>query len=121
MLGRIDIQALGPKVGTAVINQIAEGQLLRLTIRALDADLAAVIPTAIRYRIDDLDQGTAVLGWTSVTPVSSPQSILITAAQNAIRCNLARERRQVVIEASDSDGAIREVYEYDIINLPVAA
>jgi hypothetical protein len=105
-------------VGSAVINEIAEGQLLRLTVRTLTADLAAVVPTSLRYRIDDLVQGCAVLDWTAVTP-ALPANILVTAAQNTARSNYLRERRQVIVEASDSDGPIREVYEYDLLNLPV--
>lgn len=116
MLGRLDIQLLGPPVGQALTPRINEGEAFRVTIRALTADLAASTPSTMRYRIDDLDQGNAVLDWTTLTPATSV-NVIVTSAQNAMRNGLCVERRQIVIEATDSDGPIRKVIDYEIQNL----
>lgn len=116
MLGRLDVTLQGPPVGQSVTREIIEGQVLKLTVRALDADLAAATPSSARYRIDNLSGGNAALEWTNLTP-STSMSILVTAAQNARSSCYSRERRQIVIEASDSDGPIRETVEYDLVDL----
>jgi hypothetical protein len=116
MLGRIDISLLGPPIGVAVTPRINEGEAFRVTIRALTADLAASTPDGMRYRLDDLDQGNAILDWTILTPATSV-NVIITGAQNAMRNGLRVERRQMVFEASDSDGAIRKALDYDITDL----
>lgn len=116
MLARIDLQLLGPPVGEALTPRIREGEAFRVTIRALNADLGATIPTTLRYRIDDLNQGNAVLDWTTLTPATSV-NVIITGAQNAIRNGLCVERREIVIEAADSDGAIRKALDYYIEDL----
>lgn len=116
MLGRLDISALGPNVGQALTPRINEGEALKLTVRPLSADLAATTPTTMRYRIDDVDQGTAVLDWTSLTP-GTTVSIVVTSAQNALRNCRVVEKRQVVVEAVDSDGPLRRTYDYEISDL----
>lgn len=116
MLGRLDVTMQGPPIGQAVNREIIEGQLLKLTVKALDADLAAATPSSARYRIDNLSTGTSTLGWTTLSP-STSMSILVTAAQNARSSCYSRERRQIVIEASDSDGPIRESVDYDLLDL----
>lgn len=114
MLGRIDL-SLTP-VKEAPTPRVQEGEAFRVTIRTLTADLAATTPTTMRYRIDDLSQGSAILDWTSLTP-GTAVNVVITAAQNAIRNGLSSERRQIVFESSDSDGPIRKTLAYDIENL----
>jgi hypothetical protein len=116
MLGRIDLQLLGPPIGEALTPRIREGEAFRVTVRALTADLAAATPSAMKYRIDDLNQGSAVLDWTAMTPATSV-NVIITAAQNAMRNGLCVERRQLVFEASDSDGPVRRTLDYDIQDL----
>lgn len=107
---------LGPPIGEALTPRIREGEAFRVTVRALTADLAASTPTTMRYRIDDLNQGNAVLDWTTLTPATSV-NVIITAAQNAMRNGLSIERRQLVFEASDSDGPVRKTLDYDIADL----
>jgi hypothetical protein len=116
MLGRLDVQLLGPAVGEAVIPRIVEGSALRITLRPLSADLAATIPTSMRWRLDDLSQGTAIVDWTSLTPATSV-NVVISSSQNAIRNGMCVERRQFVAEAADADGPIRKTIEFDIENI----
>lgn len=115
MLGRLDLSLTGPRM-LIPVPTILEGEAFQVTARALTADLAASTPTSARYRIDDLNRGDAVLDWTSLTPATS-MSFIVTTDQNAIRNGLSRERRQIIVEVSDSDGPIRRTLEYDIQDL----
>lgn len=116
MLGRLDFNLTGVQLGILPVVRINEGEAFRVTLRPLSADLAATTPTTMRYRIDDLVQGNAVLDWTSLTPATSV-NVVITGTQNAIRNALCTERRQIVFEATDSDGSLRRTFEYDLVNL----
>lgn len=115
MLGRLDHELLGPQVQYPVPT-INEGEALKVTVRPLTADLAATTPTTMRYRIDDAVQGVAVLDWTTLTPATSV-SFIVTSARNAMRNGCGKERRQIIVEAVDSDGPIRKVIDYDIVDL----
>jgi hypothetical protein len=116
MLGRLDYSLTGVPIGSGPVPRITEGSAFRVTLRPMSEDLAAIIPTSMRYRIDDVNQGSTILDWTSLTPATSV-NVVITGAQNAIRNNLCTERRQIVFEASDSDGAIRRTFDYDITDI----
>jgi hypothetical protein len=115
MLGRLDISLLG-QIGQALTPRINEREAFQLTIRALTADLAAATPSTMRYRIQDMDQCATVLDWTTLAPATAV-SLIITGAQNAMRNGCDVERRQILVEASDSDGAIRRTFDYEIQNL----
>jgi hypothetical protein len=58
-------------------------------------------PTTVKYRVDDLESGSALIDWTSATPGTSV-TITATAASNAIQndCN-REERRQLTVKADD--------------------
>lgn len=116
MIGRIDITLLGTQRGQALTPELIAGQALQITVRTLNADLALTVPTALRYRVDDVISGQAIKEWTTVTP-ANPTTIVLGATYNAIR-NTGRdfERRQIMIEASDSDGAIRQTQDYLLMN-----
>lgn len=115
MLGRLDITVQGPP--QSVTQAVIEGAIQKLSVRALDSNLATATPSSARYRIDNLTTGETVKNWTSLTPATS-MDILISATDNALQSCYERERRQVLIEASDSDGPVRVIHEYDVINLP---
>ncbi len=114
MLERLDIQQAGPR--TVPIPEVTEGSSLRVTVRPLNTNLAAVTPTTMRYRIADLLQGAAVLDWTSLTP-DTAVTVTVTAAQNALRNGLCRERRQLIVEATDADGTLRNTLDYDVMDI----
>jgi len=115
MLGRLDFDLLGHEA-TSGTPRVLEGTALKVTLRALDSDLAGTTPTTMRYRIDDTLQGNAVLDWTTLSPATSV-SFIITAAQNVMRNGYHKERRQIVVEAADSDGPIRRTIDYDVIDI----
>lgn len=116
MLGRLDYSLTGVQLGQSPVLRVNEGEAFRVTLRPLTADLVASTPSTMRYRIDDQVQGNAVLGWTTLTP-STSVNVVVTSAQNAMRNGLCVERRQIVFEASDSDGPIRRTLEYDLQDL----
>lgn len=63
------------------------------------SDASLQVPTNIRYRIDDLTTGVAVLDWTSVS-ADDEITLTITPTQNAMQdqCN-RKEVREVVVAA----------------------
>ena len=114
MLARLDIQMIGPQ--SAPVPEVSEGTTLRVTVRPLNSDLAAATPTTMRYRVQDLIQGAAVLDWTSLTP-GPAVNVTVTATQNALRNGMCRERRQLVVEATDADGLIRRALDFDVADI----
>jgi hypothetical protein len=114
MLARLDFQLIGP--GQAPPLRINEGEALQFTLRALDSTLAVVTPTTVRYRLEDLDRGSTITDWTTVTPATS-MTVTISGSTNSIRNGCSVERRQVIAEATDIDGTIRRVLSYEISDL----
>lgn len=115
MLGRLDISTSGTQRGQSPVLQVNEGEAFKVILRPLSEDLAATTPTTIRYRIDDLKRGDAILDWTSLTP-GTTVTLIVTGAQNAIRGS-GTERKQLVAEATDSDGSLRRTLEWDVLDL----
>ncbi len=72
-----------------------------VTAKFKDRSTAALtVPTNIRYRIDDLTSGVAVLDWTSVS-ADDEITLTVTAVQNALRCQGAREELRQLTVAAD--------------------
>lgn len=63
------------------------------------ATAAVVTPTNVKYRIDDVLSGVAVLDWTTATAASTV-TLTITPTQNALQdqCNIS-ELRQLSVAA----------------------
>lgn len=59
-----------------------------------------VVPTTLRYRLDDPETGAELLAWTTVSPASSA-TITITAAQNAYTDCEPRARRRLTVQADN--------------------
>lgn len=116
MLGRLDLSFTGPQT-LSPVPTILEGEAFKVTVRALSADLAVTTPSSARYRIDDGHQGVAVLDWTTLTP-STLMSFIVTSTRNAMRSGMGKERRQITVECSDSDGPLRRTIDYDILDIP---
>ena len=114
MLARLDLQTIGPQ--SLPIPEVPEGTTLRVIVRPLNSDLAAATPSTMRFKAQDLIQGATVVDWTSLTP-STAVNVTVTAAQNALRNGLCRERRSLVIEATDSDSTIRKVFDFDVVDI----
>lgn len=115
MLARLDISVLGP-IGQALTPRINEGEALRFTIRTLNADLAVVVPTSLRYRIDGAGYSDPLVNWTTLTPALAV-NVIITGAQNARTYDWGIGERTVLVEAGDAEGVIRKTFHYEIADL----
>lgn len=84
----------------------------------LRSTAAAVTPTTVHYRIDDLTTGKELQDWTSVSTASNV-SIAITSTFNAIQDDTShRERKQLTIKADDAlDTQHIETIEWFVTNL----
>lgn len=116
MLGRLDISTTGVQLGVHPVQRIQEGAAFRVTFRALSADLAATTPSTMRWHLRDMDQSVAILDWQDLTPATSV-NFTVVGSRNLIRNGLNVERRQLVLEATDADGAIRRTFDYEIQSL----
>lgn len=77
-----------------------EGSAIPFTVKAwtdTSEPWVAVVPTTLRYRVDDPETGCEILGWTTATPASS-STITITSSQNTLSSCESREHRQLTVE-----------------------
>jgi hypothetical protein len=82
-------------------DHIREGSQHVITAKFKDRSTAAlVVPTNIRYRIDDLTSGVTILDWTSVS-ADDEITLTITATQNALQDQCKREEVREVVLAAD--------------------
>lgn len=90
-------------------HQVQEKSSFTATAYFRDLD-ASVVPTTVRYRIDDVFTGDSLRDWTSLTPAESI-NIPITPDDNQIVSSTRRsERRQLTIETNtDLDTQTREL------------
>lgn len=104
---------------TLAKDQWKEKSKVPVTVRFRDRALAdEVTPTNVKYRLDCLTTGVAVLDWTTATP-GETAAITVTPTQNAIQngCN-AYERKQLTVAADYGlSTQFVESIEYVITNL----
>ena len=100
-----------------VANRVNERSACLLTARFYTDSWVANAPTSARYRIDNPDSNTEVVGWQTLTPATS-NTITVTGAQNAIVCDSSREeRRQLTVEATSSSTTWSATKDWWIRNL----
>jgi hypothetical protein len=81
-----------------VASRVNESSAATFTASFYNDSWTATAPTNARYRIDNPDNDTEILGWTTLSPATS-NSIAVTGAQNAIVHNCsAEERRQITVQ-----------------------
>jgi len=90
-----------------------------LEVTSLDADDAPFAPTAMEYRIDDLQSGIGIVPWTTVPTPTAIQDIAITASQNALVNTWSdTELRRVTVKVTDSNGKVGlQVFLYTLVNI----
>jgi hypothetical protein len=82
---------------------VQEGSALTVTAKFYDDasdpwTLSA--PTTIRYRVDDLNSGSEMVGWTTVTPATSA-SITVSGSENRILQSFSpQEGRMMTVQAN---------------------
>lgn len=81
-----------------------------------DTTGAALIPSALQYRIDDVVSGAEILGWTTLESAATVQ-VIVTSAQNALITNSREwETHQVTFQVTDGLGDIAEPFTlFDIL------
>lgn len=95
-----------------------EGSACLVNAEFFDTTGAALVPTVLQYRIDDVCSGAVILSWTTVTPAPSLQ-VIVTAAQNALITNSRGwETHQVTFQVTDGLGDIAEPFTlFDITEI----
>jgi hypothetical protein len=85
-------------------NKVNEKSSFDLTVKFWDdsADTwAALTPTSLRYRIDDVQRGTEQLAWTNLTAAAS-NTISVPASANAILNGMnKRETKVLTVQANN--------------------
>lgn len=77
-----------------------EGQSFTATFKFFDSDWVASSPTTVRYRIDDVTNGSTVRDWTVVTP-AAVLNIEVTPSDNDISdTGNKSERKQMVVQTN---------------------
>jgi hypothetical protein len=67
---------------------------------------APMVPTALRYRLDDVTSTAVILNWTGIVPSATPQ-VIVKAAQNAIISSSSEfEAHQVTFQFQDAAGNV---------------
>ena len=83
-----------------------EGSAVAFALKVYSDAYVLTAPTTIRYRVDDLDTGEVVAGWTTVSPASSA-TITVTGAQNTLTdCHNARRQLTVQTDVGLSTVAV---------------
>ena len=96
---------------------INEATAIEITHAVRGDDGSLSIPTTLKFRVDDAS-GSAITGWTSVTPESITE-IPIPAATNAIRDDSKTFEDRLVTLMTDEGLSTQKVYEqrYRVVNL----
>lgn len=116
MLSRLDISLIGPVRDQALTPSIDAGNSIQVTVRPLDANLAAAVPISARYRVDDALSGQNSTPWTALTPSAAMAFVLSGNAITIRNVGHDFERRQIMVEATDADGTIRRTQDYLVSN-----
>lgn len=87
------------------------------TVYFRDSSDAADTPTTVDYRIDCITTGTAIAGWTSLTPGTS-NAISVTPTNNRIIDSRNKVERRIITVSSDRglSTETRDTVEYKVEN-----
>lgn len=99
---------------------VNEKTTLVIELSFTDPDAIPVIPSAVRYRLDDDASGAQILDWTDITPTAATCDIVVTDQQNAILDTaLELEKKRMTVSCtfgSDNKKATAD-YVYAVKNL----
>jgi hypothetical protein len=100
-----------------VQNRVNENAAFSVTANFYSDAWAATSPTSARYRIDNPDSDTEIVGWQTLSPATS-NTITVTGVQNAVVCDSSRdERRQLTVEATHASTTWISTKDWWIKNL----
>lgn len=89
-----------PQAKSSRVQTYNEGQSFTATFKFFDSDWVASSPTTLRYRIDDLTNGTTVRDWTTVTPAAVVDIEVTPSDNDIVDTGHERERKQMVIQTN---------------------
>lgn len=84
-----------------------EGTKITVTAKFKDAANAPTIPTTPQYRLTCETTGTAITGWTALTPATSIAIQITTAIVNRVN-----EVERKTLEVTSADSA--DVYQFEV-------
>lgn len=103
-------------------DRINERSALTITARFRDRSTDAnVIPTNVKYRIDNLSSGAEILDWTTATP-GTTVAIVTTPDQNECKVSEEWQRNMLTVAADYGlSTQFNEHFEYHVRNLGLVA
>lgn len=101
------------------MTEVQERSAQSFTVRFLDASRALSAPLTARWRLKNLENGTVVKDWTSISSPTSEETITITSDLNTIRAGCAKERYQLVVQSDHDDTSKKQTQSivYQVINI----
>ena len=97
---------------------INEGSTSQVTLAFTDITGAPLSITSGQYRIDDVDSGTTILGWTDLPSLGESVTVQITSDQNRIvRPHVELERRMVTAKGVAGASVVRVQASWLVFNL----
>ena len=105
------------------MDRVNERSTAYLSVSFRDKAGALAAPTAISYRVDDVESGQEIRGDTAVAPAASSIEITLTPSDNTL-INALRQGEQHVVTVDASygdDDAVRAQYVYEVVNLQKVA
>jgi len=102
---------------TLVRNRLLEGSVATFTANFYDDSDSWTLtaPTSAKYRIDSVDTGEEIVGWTTLTPATS---ISITPAVQSLRDQcLDEEARRLTVRANEGlSTQTQQVHAFTLVN-----
>lgn len=98
---------------------VREGSALFFTFAFTDENGDPVTPISIDWRIDDVDSGTEVVGWTAVGSPASSVNVQVNPASNAIIDQTKVVEKRILTVRMDN-GQLTQAFEtkhYRVQNL----
>lgn len=98
---------------------VEEGKTTYVQVSYKDLNKAPIIPTALRYRVDDLDTNAALVAWTAIAVPASSNIITIASTVNHFQVSTkSLETRVVTVEATFTGSVmVPKEIRYQITNL----
>lgn len=106
-------------VSTATKNIVNERTAAEVTVTALDLAGSEVVPSTLKYRIDDVNSGNEVKELTAIPSPAAQNAITLAPADNAIVNPSLKEepKRVTVIADQDTANEARAQFTYYVRNM----
>ena len=98
---------------------VNEKSPLFMAIVFKDENGAALVPSTVEWRLDDLELGAEIVAWTLLPSPASIMSVIIPSSNNVINDEtMVRERRAFGIRVNSTLAAeAHEEFQYHVLNL----